>query len=350
MAESSTSAQRRDGERGVALNSPVVSAPRRTKEKDPPHYGAQYRQDALWEGGNEALPPQWGQYAILDGGIQYQDDTLVMNSRNRPLPGVRLGERRDVPLATKNSSWNIDFPGQLIPGCEWHISPLGRSYFVNHNTRTTSWKKPTPEHLPGSLVPEYVIEGHSKVIWSLACSGTSCDILSASSDGSIRQWKRDGESVGKPWGKDFWDDTHSTHHPAAPPATPLSALRWRNLLGSLRFSTRPPNTPQSIPLESRRWNFNVFSGGSSIRTVEVPAGRKKNRIYVSPPSAAEVARAEAAAAMQRANGKEAGSSTQASQPQAVSGTEVSQGRPTETRVAGGGTGDDSNEVRCCGLF
>ncbi|KAG2339684.1 WD40 repeat-like protein [Suillus weaverae] len=108
-----------------------------------------------------------------------------MVSGKRPLPGVRL-----------------DHPQQLVPGCEWHISPLGRSYFVNHNTRTTSWKKPTPERPPGSLTPERVIEGHSEVIWSLACLGTSCNILSASKDGSIRQWKRDGVSVGRPWTSD----------------------------------------------------------------------------------------------------------------------------------------------------
>jgi WD40 repeat protein len=89
--------------------------------------------------------------------------------------------------------------GQLIPGCEWHISPLGRSYFVNRNTRNTSWKKPTPDRPVGSLTPECIIKGHSKYIWSLACLGTSCNIMSASEDGSIRQWIRDEEPVGEPW-------------------------------------------------------------------------------------------------------------------------------------------------------
>ncbi|KAG2059904.1 WD40 repeat-like protein [Suillus hirtellus] len=610
MAESSASAQRRDEERRASLNSPVISAPRRRKEKDPPPYGAQYRQDALWEGGNEALPPQWWQVNLLDGRIAYQDDTVVMASWNRPLPGVQL-----------------NLPGQLVPGCEWYISPLGRSYFVNHNTKTTSWKKPVPERPPESLTPECIIEGHSEVIWSLVCLGTSSNLLSASRDGSIRQWTIDGEPVGRPWvgdggaigsmvmssdesmvvsgsvdgrlrlwnirkgslvrnpweghddvvwcinwspngqeiasgsrdgtirrwnpgtgrqiappietghgmvyavryspqgdkimsgqedkvicvwskdgellieieghddrvsslcwskdgahifsasvdhtirkwrsidgkelvvfqghtnavaslclspdeshlvsasadcsvrlwdlktnqpvgdpllhddevcvvvifpdgkhiacagldgkiyvwnleaalkhggddhvlaieakpnvklkgrsvrsrdailhasqvskqqpenrlegmtkyGKDFWDaDTN----PTPSPASPSSSLYWRNLFSSLPFSTRHANAPQSIPLEPRRWNFNLFPRGSSIRTVEVAAGRKKNRIYVSPPSAAELARAEAAAAAQRTNGNEAGSSTQVGQTQAVSGTQVSQGRPTETQ-------------------
>ncbi|KAG2747529.1 WD40 repeat-like protein [Suillus brevipes Sb2] len=618
MAELSTSTQRRDGERGAMLDSPVVSAPRRTKEKDPPRYGAQHRQDALWEGGNEALPPQWHQYQMLDARIYYLDDTLVMISWDRPLPGVRL-----------------DDAGQLVPGCEWHISPLGRSYFVDHNTRTTSWKKPTPVHPPGSLTPECVIESHSKAIWSLVCFSTSCNILSASLDGSICQWKRDGQLVGRPWksdgravcsmaisqddstvvsgsgdgrlrlwnikkgsvvgnpweghdssvrcldwtangqevasgsedgtirrwnpdtgrqiappieashgivytvryspqgdkfasgaedmairvwskdgellieieghdhsvtslcwskdgahifsascdrtirkwrlidgkelvvfrghtipigslclspdeshlvsasldysvriwdlktnqpvgnpllhndevysvvispdgkfiisgtldgkiyvwsleaalnhsvndhsaeksdaklkgrpvqsrdaffqssnrpgglakyGKDFWDaDTNTESRSAASPASTSFAHRLRD---SLRFSTRS-NAPQSIPFETRHWNLNVFRGGSSVPTVEVAAGRKKNRIFVSPPSAAEVARAEAAAAAQRANANQAGSSTQVGQPQAVPVTQVSQG-PTETQGAGGGTGDVSYEgVSCCGFF
>ncbi|KAG2741897.1 WD40 repeat-like protein [Suillus brevipes Sb2] len=178
-AESSTSTRR--GE--VLSHSPAYVA-HRTSEKDPPPYGAQHRQEALWEGGNEALPPDWQQFQGSDGATRYQDDTIVLTSSNRPLPGVRLD----------------NYPGHLVvPGCEWHISPLGRSYFVNHNTRTTSWKKPKPERPAGSLTPECVIEGHSEYIWSLACLKTGGNIISAWDDGSIRQWKRDGEPVGKPW-------------------------------------------------------------------------------------------------------------------------------------------------------
>jgi hypothetical protein len=104
-AESSTSTRR--GE--ALLHSPTHVA-HRTSEKDPPPYGAQHRQEALWEGkqppcdthqlnqleagGNEALPPRWQQYEASDGSTLYQDDTLVMESSNQPLPGVRLGEQR----------------------------------------------------------------------------------------------------------------------------------------------------------------------------------------------------------------------------------------------------------------
>jgi WD40 repeat protein len=94
---------------------------------------------------------------------------------------------------------DIDDPGDLVdPECEWHISPFGRSYFVNHNTRTTSWKKPKPERPAGSLTPECIIVGHSECIWSLAYLKASCNVMSASDDCSIRQWKRDGEPVRQP--------------------------------------------------------------------------------------------------------------------------------------------------------
>lgn len=179
-AESSTSARRRE----ALLDTPAAFVPPlRTSAKDLPRYGEQRRQDARWAGGNEVLPPLWHQFEALDGTTQYQDDTLIMTSFNRPLPGVRL-----------------DAPGDLVvPGCEWHISPVGRSYFVNHKTRTTSWTKPTPERPTGCLMPERIIEGHSRCIWNLqvSCLDTGCNVLSASEDGSMRQWTKDGEPVGE---------------------------------------------------------------------------------------------------------------------------------------------------------
>ncbi|KAJ8591137.1 hypothetical protein M405DRAFT_932338 [Rhizopogon salebrosus TDB-379] len=180
-AKSSGSVRQKDSGRGALVASPArVARPARTDRLPP--YGEQHRQDALWSEENEALPPGWFQFQLTDGTAMYQDVNLHMASFYRPLPGVRL-----------------DRPGKLISGCEWHMSPLGWSYFVNHNTRTTSWKKPTPERPAGSLTPLCVIEAHSNFIWNLACVGTSHDVMSASEDGSIRQWRRDGEPVGEPW-------------------------------------------------------------------------------------------------------------------------------------------------------
>jgi hypothetical protein len=104
-AESSTLTRR-----GEALSHSPTYVAHWTNAKDPPRYGAQHRKEALWEGkqppcdthqldqleagGNEALPPHWQQFEGSDGSTLYQDDTLVIASFNRPLPGVRLGEQR----------------------------------------------------------------------------------------------------------------------------------------------------------------------------------------------------------------------------------------------------------------
>ncbi|OAX32771.1 WD40 repeat-like protein [Rhizopogon vinicolor AM-OR11-026] len=168
-------------QREVISDSHTLRAPL-TSEEDPPPYGAQHRLHALWEGGNETLPPLWQEFKVLDDKTRYVDNTLYMGSWNRPLPGVRLDQH-----------------GDLVPGCEWHISPLGRSYFANHNNRTTSWKKPKLERPAGSLTPHRIIEGHSGCIWDLASLSADCHIMSTSIDGSIRQWTRDGEPIGKPW-------------------------------------------------------------------------------------------------------------------------------------------------------
>ncbi|KAJ8593360.1 WD40 repeat-like protein [Rhizopogon salebrosus TDB-379] len=180
-AKSGASAKKRELGRGALVDS-LAPIARPTRTDRPPPYGPQYRQDALWSGGNEALPPGWFQFQLEDGTLVYQDYNLHMSSWYRPLPGIRL-----------------DLLGRLVSGCEWYISSLGRSYFVNHNTQTTSWKKPTPERPAGNLTPLCVIEGHSDCIWNLACVGTSYNVMSASDDGSIRQWRRDGRPVGEPW-------------------------------------------------------------------------------------------------------------------------------------------------------
>ncbi|KAG2737327.1 hypothetical protein P692DRAFT_20671114, partial [Suillus brevipes Sb2] len=47
---SSTSAGRRDGQQQAPSKSPAPVALPRTSKKESPPYGAQHRQDALWEG------------------------------------------------------------------------------------------------------------------------------------------------------------------------------------------------------------------------------------------------------------------------------------------------------------
>ncbi len=44
----------------------------------------------------------------------------------------------------------------LPPGWEMRIDPHGRPYYVDHNTRTTTWERPTPLP-PGYLLHLLVI-------------------------------------------------------------------------------------------------------------------------------------------------------------------------------------------------
>ncbi|KAG1819539.1 uncharacterized protein BJ212DRAFT_1341508 [Suillus subaureus] len=160
--------------------------------------------------------------------------------------------------------------------------------------------------------------------------------------GHVHQTVLNDRSFAK-YGKDFWDaDTNTAPCRAATPVNLLSSLHWRSLFGSLRFSTRSADTLQSIPLQPRHWNFNLFPVGSSIRTVD--------RIAIAPPTTAELAAAEAAAAMRPTNGNKAGSSTPPGQPRALPRTQVSQGQPAKTQGAGSEMGEVSYEVRCCGLL
>ncbi|KAJ8586971.1 hypothetical protein M405DRAFT_822470 [Rhizopogon salebrosus TDB-379] len=51
-----------------------------TSEEDPPPYGAQCRQNALWKGGNDALPPLWQEFEVLNDRTRYVDSKLYMGS------------------------------------------------------------------------------------------------------------------------------------------------------------------------------------------------------------------------------------------------------------------------------
>ncbi|KAJ3883765.1 hypothetical protein F5051DRAFT_424020 [Lentinula edodes] len=43
----------------------------------------------------------------------------------------------------RNFNPNVDQYGRLPPGWERRIDPLGRTYYVDHNTRTTTWNRPS---------------------------------------------------------------------------------------------------------------------------------------------------------------------------------------------------------------
>ncbi|XP_019360889.1 PREDICTED: NEDD4-like E3 ubiquitin-protein ligase WWP2 isoform X1 [Gavialis gangeticus] len=67
----------------------------------------------------EALPPGWEQRELPNGRVYYVDHNTKTTTWERPLP----------------------------PGWEKRVDPRGRSYYVDHNTRTTTWQRPTAEYV-----------------------------------------------------------------------------------------------------------------------------------------------------------------------------------------------------------
>uniref|UniRef100_A0A4W3J1T1 E3 ubiquitin-protein ligase n=1 Tax=Callorhinchus milii TaxID=7868 RepID=A0A4W3J1T1_CALMI len=84
----------------------------------------------------EALPPGWEQRVLPNGRIYYVDHNTKTTTWERPLP----------------------------PGWEKRVDQRGRFYYVDHNTRTTTWQRPTAEMIQESPLPpgwemKYTSEG-----------------------------------------------------------------------------------------------------------------------------------------------------------------------------------------------
>ena len=56
-----------------------------------------------------------------------------------------FGRRYYVDHNTRSTSW--ERPQPLPPGWEIRRDPRGRIYYVDHNTRTTTWQRPNSERL-----------------------------------------------------------------------------------------------------------------------------------------------------------------------------------------------------------
>ncbi|NXN12844.1 WWP2 ligase, partial [Indicator maculatus] len=67
----------------------------------------------------DALPPGWEQRELPNGRVYYVDHNTKTTTWERPLP----------------------------PGWEKRVDPRGRYYYVDHNTRTTTWQRPTAEYV-----------------------------------------------------------------------------------------------------------------------------------------------------------------------------------------------------------
>ncbi|ETE56388.1 hypothetical protein L345_17901, partial [Ophiophagus hannah] len=65
---------------------------------------------------------------------------LAHRWEQRELPNGRVYY---VDHNTKSTTWERPLP----PGWEKRVDPRGRYYFVDHNTRTTTWQRPTAEYV-----------------------------------------------------------------------------------------------------------------------------------------------------------------------------------------------------------
>uniref|UniRef100_A0A6Q2XMI5 E3 ubiquitin-protein ligase n=1 Tax=Esox lucius TaxID=8010 RepID=A0A6Q2XMI5_ESOLU len=81
--------------------------------------GSKPRQPALNAGTSDPLPPGWEQRKDPHGRTYYVDHNTRTTTWERPQP--------------------------LPPGWERRVDDRGRIYYVDHNTRTTTWQRPTME-------------------------------------------------------------------------------------------------------------------------------------------------------------------------------------------------------------
>ncbi|TRM61757.1 hypothetical protein BD626DRAFT_558362 [Schizophyllum amplum] len=59
------------------------------------------------------------------------------------LPPTSPGQTTNTQSQMRNFNPNVDQYGPLPAGWERRIDPLGRTYYVDHNTRTTTWNRPS---------------------------------------------------------------------------------------------------------------------------------------------------------------------------------------------------------------
>ncbi|XP_056646971.1 E3 ubiquitin-protein ligase Su(dx) [Diorhabda sublineata] len=92
-----------------------------------------------------------GPPVTVPNGNIVQNESEEARSDSDPLPpGWELrfdtyGRRYYVDHNTRSTSW--ERPQPLPPGWELRRDPRGRVYYVDHNTRTTTWQRPNSERL-----------------------------------------------------------------------------------------------------------------------------------------------------------------------------------------------------------
>jgi E3 ubiquitin-protein ligase NEDD4 len=96
-------------------------------------------------------------------------------------PSVPTGVTHGQTVAPSNFNPNEDQYGPLPPGWERRIDPLGRTYYVDHNSRSTTWNRPSANQAANHHAQEgetnAARDQHSRRI-------LADDLLEASSGGS----------------------------------------------------------------------------------------------------------------------------------------------------------------------
>ncbi|XP_068595310.1 NEDD4-like E3 ubiquitin-protein ligase WWP2 [Brachionichthys hirsutus] len=114
--------------RGVARHTPPPSSPAASSSGSPspgqdalglaaPSEPAPNATSGSEQSGTESLPTGWEQRVLPHGRVYYVDHNTKTTTWERPLP----------------------------PGWEKRVDQRGRYYYVDHNTRTTTWQRPTAE-------------------------------------------------------------------------------------------------------------------------------------------------------------------------------------------------------------
>ncbi|KAH7930858.1 ubiquitin-protein ligase [Leucogyrophana mollusca] len=85
-----------------------------------------------------------GGHAALVAAQQATAATLATS------PGASTNNSQQM----RNFNPNVDQYGALPPGWERRIDPLGRTYYVDHNTRTTTWNRPSANQTANNSAQE----------------------------------------------------------------------------------------------------------------------------------------------------------------------------------------------------
>lgn len=86
---------------------------------------------------------------IVGGAATPVSDTAIVETRTEVADGTGPATPTDPTTATPNL--HRDELGWLPPGWERRLDAQGRAFYIDHNTRTTTWVRP-PTHLPASEI------------------------------------------------------------------------------------------------------------------------------------------------------------------------------------------------------